>query len=124
MLVNVSDLYDALHDIATIVFSRFGLGDGTDPAPDELLDQLELDLFLPACARRASMVLRRELDPEDVSGLIRLRERDGSIRPGAAGRYHSHGFQITDDGDIPNSILAANLMPRARQDVELVIVLD
>jgi hypothetical protein len=125
MLVNVSDLYDAFHEIIDIARARFGLNDETEPSLAELADQLEVDLFLPACARRSAMIARREIESEEVGAMIRLRDVDGSIRPGAAGRFHSHGFDDVDArGAVPNTVLAANLMPRPRDEVELIIMID
>jgi hypothetical protein len=124
-IVNISDLYDGFHQIAALAAGLFGLGADTDPPYQEFLDQLELDLFLPACARRAGMLSRRDIDPDAVANMIRLRESDGTIRPGAAGRYHSHGFDLTDEhGDTANQVVAANLLPRHRSEVELVMLLD
>jgi hypothetical protein len=124
-IVNISDLYDGFHQIAALAAGLFGLGSETDPPFEEFLDQLELDLFLPACARRARMLSRRSINPEEVADMIRLRESDGTIRPGAAGRYHSHGFDMADDhGDTANQVVAVNLLPRHRSEVELVMLVD
>jgi hypothetical protein len=125
MIVNVSDLYDAFHEIMLLARSRFGLNDETEPSLADFADQTEIDLFLPACARRAAMIARRELDADDIGELIRLREQDGTVRPGAAGRYHSHGFDdVNADGSVPNAVRAANMMARSRDDIELVIIID
>ncbi|CAN5769044.1 hypothetical protein BH23GEM9_BH23GEM9_22020 [soil metagenome] len=125
MIINVSDLFDAFHEIAAIARTRFGVDEASEPPLSDFLDQLELDLFLPACARRAAMITRRELDQDEVSGLIRLRERDGAIRDGAAGRYQGHGFEALDDsGAVPNEVMAANMLPRSRDEVDLIIMLD
>lgn len=123
MVINVSDLYDGLHGMAAIAVGVFGLGPDSEPPADEFLDQLEVDLFLPACARRIELLARRSVEPDDVAGMIRLREADGSFRPGAAGRYHSHGFEA-DDADLRNQVLAGNLLPRARAEVELVVEVE
>jgi hypothetical protein len=124
MIVNVSDLYDGLHEMAVLAANLFGLDEETEPTIGDFMDQLEIELFLPACARRATMIARQDVDPDDVAGMIRLREIDGSIRPGAAGRYHGHAFDSGAGGEVSNQVLAANLMPRGRQDVELIVVLD
>jgi hypothetical protein len=124
MIVNVSDLYDGFHQVAELATGLFGLGADTDPPLEEFLDQLELDLFLPACARRAAMVARRDLDPDEVADLIRLRERDGSIRPGAAGRFHSHGFDSPGADGETNMVIAGNLLARSRSEVELIVVVE
>jgi hypothetical protein len=122
MLINVSDLYDSFFDTAQLVWSRFALGPDTDPPLQDFLDQLEVDLFLPACARRVEQLARRSIDADDVARFIRLRERDRTTRAGAAGRYHGHAFEpAPDDGALRNLVLAGNMMARDRADVELVI---
>lgn len=125
MVINVSDLYDAFHDMMTLARSRFGMNDETEPSLADFADQLEVDLFLPACARRAAMIARRDIDHNDIADLIHLREADGTIRPGAAGRYQSHGFdEVDENGVVPNDILAGNMLRRDRAEVELVITID
>jgi hypothetical protein len=125
MVINVSDLYDAFHQMLALARSRFGINDETDPSLADFADQIEVDLFLPACARRTALIARRDIEPEEAGALIRLREHDGSTRAGAAGRYHSHGFDEVDEhGDVRNVVVAANLMRRPRSEVDLVIRLD
>lgn len=122
MIVNVSDLFDAMHDMVSIAHARFGLADDSEPSLSDFADQLEIDLFLPACARRVATIARRDVDPDEVGAMIRLRDQDGGIRAGAAGRYHSHGFDGHDEhGGVANEVLAANLLPRSRSEVELVV---
>jgi hypothetical protein len=61
-LIEVSDLFDAFHSMANHVLVHFELRDadldeaGVEPGFDVLIDQLEIDVFLTACARRVYLV--------------------------------------------------------------------
>lgn len=127
--LDVTELYDAFHAVADLIWARFGFERAVgnehpmlEPAYDEIIDQLEVDLFLPACARHAYHERGVLIDPEDVPGLIFLRDAHGTELVGAAARYHSHAFHpITGSATVPNEILAGNLMPRQRREVVLLL---
>lgn len=125
---DVSDLFDAFHRVASCVWQEFGraataAGDDAAVPFDELVDQLELDMFLPACARRARERLGIDIDPDEVGTHILLVEATGTAADGGAGRYHSHAFHPLDlAGDVPADVLAGNLLPRPRRDVTLWLV--
>lgn len=125
--IDVSDLFDAFHRVAALLWHEFGraaAGDEDEESVpfDELLDQLEVDVFLPACARRLREESGANVDPDDVAARLALFGREGQLA-GAAGRYHSHAFYPeTLEGDVPNAVLAADLMPRRRSDVRVCLV--
>jgi hypothetical protein len=126
-LIEVSDLYDAFHEMANLVLREFELvGDDDqdaafEPGFDVLIDQLELDVFLPGCARRIWRLRGLRVEPDDVPRLIRLYDHDEDPLHGAAGQYHSHAFvrYSPDDARVPNEVLSGDLLPRARDDVRL-----
>lgn len=123
---DVSDLFDGFHRLASVLWREFGQASAADEEAegvpfDELVDQLEVDVFLPACARRLRELLGLNVDPDDVAAHIRLHAGDAPI-PGAAGRYHSHAFHPESlEGDVPTAVLPADLMPRDRAGVRLVL---
>lgn len=125
--IDVSDLFDAFHRVAALLWTEFGRAAAADEDEesvpfDEILDQLEVDVFLPACARRLREENGASVDPDDVASQLALFGSQGQL-PGAAGRYHSHAFYPeTLEGDVPNAVLAADLMPRLRSDVRLCLV--
>lgn len=116
--IDISDLYDAFHACAVMMHDTFGFGVDTVPAFDEIVDQLELDVFLTAIAIRLANIAG-DVDPEDIPPLLRVREKSGEIRSGAAGTYHAHGFEPGPDG-VANRVIPGNLVPRNRSDVDLV----
>jgi len=127
--LEVTELYDAFHAVAELIWRRFGFEQASgnehpmlEPAYDEVIDQLEVDLFLPACARHAYHERGVLIDPEDVASVIFLRDADGTELVGAAARFHSHAFHPEPGGEqVPNEILAGNLMPRRRSEVVLLL---
>ena len=125
-LADVSDLFDGFHRLASVLWEEFGRAGAADEDAagvpfDELVDQLEVDVFLPACARRLRERLGRDVDPDDVPRYLRLHTADGPV-PGPGGRYHSHAFHPESlEGDVPNAVLPADLMPRDRASVRLVL---
>lgn len=124
--IDVSDLFDAFHRVAECLWREFGrdaAGDEESVPYDELIDQLEMDVFLPACARRAREQLGLDVDADDIGAHILLVDASGRATPGGAGRYHSHAFHPRDlEGDVPAEILAGNLLPRTRAEVALLLV--
>jgi hypothetical protein len=128
-LVDVSDLYDAFHEIALLLLARFEFQgvDPDDPAGEptfeDVTDQLEVDLFLPACARRLWRQHGIHVDPDAIGSLIRLYDAGGEALHGAAGAFHSHAFIIyaAEDDHVPNEVLSGDLLPRSRQDVRLIV---
>jgi len=127
--IEVSDLYDTFHEIANLVLRRFEFGSveddetGFEPGFDVLIDQLELDVFLPACARRVWRLRGLRIEPDDVPRLIRLYDQDEEPLHGAAGQYHSHAFvqYSFEDEEVPNEVLSGDLLPRSRGDIRLFI---
>jgi hypothetical protein len=124
-LIDVSDLYDAFHALANQVLTGFELneepGDEVEfePSFDVLIDQLELDIFLPACARRLYRARGLRVEPDDVTRMLRLYDHGMEPLFGAAGMYHSHAFlrYAPQDRSVPNEVLSGDLMPRSRSDV-------
>src|SRR3990172_8992011 len=116
-MVDVTDTFDAFHRVVAALWREFGAelvaaADDDDAIGfDDLVDQLEVDLFLPACARRLREATGENADPDDVARRIRLGTDGGEALPGAAGRYHSHAFPPESvTGDVPAAILTGNLM--------------
>jgi hypothetical protein len=128
-LIDVSDLYDAFHDLANLVLRRFELRGADDvdiefePGFDVLMDQLEIDVFLPACARRVWRLQGLRVEPDDVARLLRLHDADDASLHGAAGTYHSHAFVLyaPDDDSVPNEVLSGDLLPRSRAEVRIFV---
>ena len=126
-LVEVTDLYDAFHEMANLVLREFefiGADDedsAFEPGFDVLIDQLELDVFLPGCARRIWRLRGLRIEADDVPRLVRLYDHDEEPLHGAAGQYHSHAFvqYSPDDDRVPNEVLSGDLLPRSRADVRL-----
>jgi hypothetical protein len=130
-MVDVSDVFDGFYRVVATLWREFG---DTFAAPDrdeaaeealsfdELADQLEVDLFFPACARRLHAATGERLDPDDVAPRLRLVAETGEPLPGPAGRYHSHAFHPPGpQNDVPCAVLAGNLMsvPRAGIRIQL-----
>lgn len=128
--LDVTDLFDAFHRVVSLLWEEFGRASAADEDEesipfDEIVDQLELDVFLPACGRRMRQELQLSVDPDEVSRYILLVGEDGKPLVGASGRYHSHAFHPeTLEGDVPNAVLAADLMPRQRPGIRLVVQRD
>jgi hypothetical protein len=128
-LIEVSDLFDAFHALATHVLLNFEMrGELADeaevePTFDVLVDQLELDVFLPGCARRLFRLRGLRVEPDDVPRLLRLYDHEMQPLHGAAGTYHSHAFLLyaNDDERVPNEVLSGDLLPRSRHDVRIVL---
>lgn len=128
-LIDVSDLFDAFHALATHVLLNFELRDAAvehadvEPGFDVLIDQLELDAFLPACARRLYRLRGMRVDPDDVPRLLRLYDHELEPLHGAAGTYHSHAFLLyaPNDDRVPNEVLGGDLLPRSRSDVRILL---
>ncbi|NJD65543.1 MAG: hypothetical protein FIB00_09910 [Chloroflexi bacterium] len=128
-MLDVTDTFDAFHRVAALLWREFGpvlaadeAGDEGGVGYDELVDQLELDLFLPACARLWQRATGKAVDSDEIAARIRLVSPAGAARPGAAGRYHSHAFHPDAvAAEVPNAVLAADLMSVLRADIRLVI---
>ena len=119
-MTDVSDLFDAFHRIAQHIWTDFGFA-VDDESWDDIIDALELDLFLAGCANRLSNATGETLEPDEIPPRIRL-FRDGEEVVGAGGQYHSHAFYPDPDtNDIPNAVLTGNLMSRSRDGVALMI---
>jgi len=132
MKIEVTDLYDAFHELAAQLWRRFefqGRGSGIPgqigPRFDELVDQLETDLFFAACARRVWAQTEVKLNPAAVRALIRVCDQDRNPRPGASGQYHGHGFDwgTPRDASVENRVVAGDLEGTRRSDVRLVVIL-
>ena len=93
-----------------------------DESWDDIIDSLEMDLFLSACAQRIMNATGESLEPDEIPARIRLIDDDGKVVVGAGGQYHSHAFYPEEDGVVPNAVMTANLMSASREDVTLLIV--
>jgi hypothetical protein len=119
-VIDVSDLYDAFHAIAQSIWRDFGMA-VDDESWDDIIDSLEQDLFLAACAQRLAAGSEEVLEPDEMPARIRLMSAGAEV-PGAPGQYHSHAFYPDDEsGVVPNAVMTGNLMSRDRADVTLVI---
>jgi hypothetical protein len=125
--VDVSDIFDAFHEMASLALARFELrdSDADDPAGEptfeDIVDQLELDLFLPACAHRLWRLHGVRMDPDEVGSFIHLHDHEGQLLHGAAGLFHSHAFAMYTESDVPNEVLSGDLLPRSRDSVRLIL---
>lgn len=127
-MLDVTDIFDGFHKVVTVLWREFGglLNAGSAEAEgvgfDELVDQLEIDLFLPACARRLLETTGEVVDPDEIAARIRLSAASGELLPGAGGRYHSHAFHPESSrDDVPNAVLTADLMTVRRAGVRLLV---
>lgn len=132
-MIDVTDLYDSFHSIASSIWRDFGAS-VDDESWDDIIDALEHDLFLAACAHRAGGGVRTESESEDDEGDVsgpapdempaRIRLMvDGKDIPGASGQYHSHAFYPDPEtGHVPNAVMTGNLLARSRPEVTLVLV--
>lgn len=129
--MDITTLFDSFHRLAQTLWTEFGpalapeMADEEDAeviSYDELLDQLEMDVFLLAVARSYRVATGVRLEPEDVAARIRLHGPDGPV-PGVAGQYHSHAFHPESlSGDVPRAVLTADLMARELADFTLHVV--
>ena len=119
-MIDVSDLYDAFHGIAQSIWRDFGFA-VDDESWDDIIDALEMDLFLAGCAQRIMNATSEPLEPDEIPARIRLVLDDGKVLAGAGGQYHSHAFYPEESGTVPNAIMTENLMSRARAGVKLII---
>jgi hypothetical protein len=120
-VIDVSDLYDAFHAIAQSIWRDFGAA-VDDESWDDIIDGLEMDLFLTACAHRFNGETGGSAEPEEMPAQIRLVNAAGEVQPGGGGQYHSHAFYPDPEtGDVPNAVMTGSLLSRSRTDVALVI---
>ncbi|HXE58995.1 MAG TPA: hypothetical protein VNK43_13425 [Gemmatimonadales bacterium] len=128
-LVEVTDLYDAFHELADFLWRRFHFRqlriDEPEIGPpfDELVDQLQVDLFFPACARRVLQTIGVELDPDEMEERLVLADRDGRPLPGAAATFHFHGFDYGEpyDESVENLVVGGDMVPRPRREVRIFV---
>lgn len=125
-MLDVTDAFDAFHRVVAVLWREFGaalaLAEPDDDLAsfDDLVDQLEVDLFLPTCARMMRQATGELVNPDEIAARIQLLSDNGEPLPGAAGRYHSHAFHPDSlQGDVPNAILTANLMSLPRAGLRL-----
>ena len=124
-MLDVTDTFDAFHRVVTTLWREFGIALAADTSDDsasfdDLVDQLELDLFLPVCARRLRNLTGESVEPEGIAARLRLIDETGEPLPGAAGQYHSHAFHPDGpEADVPNAILTAALMSLPRSGLRL-----
>jgi hypothetical protein len=131
--VEVTDLYDAFHELAELLWQRFafqgrrqGQPGQIGPCFDELIDQLELDLFFAACARGVWAEAEVKLDLEEIKGKLQVCDRDLNVREGTRGQYHSHGFDWSSGREtaVENLVIAGDLVGDRREDVRLFVLVD
>ena len=118
--LDVTDLFVAFHNIAQSIWRDFGFA-VDDESWDDIIDALEMDLFLSACVHRLLSATSEALEPDEVPQRIRL-IKDGAEVVGGGGQYHSHAFYPDPDtNDVPCAVMTGNLMSRSLPDVRLVI---
>ena len=133
MKVEVTDLFDAFHELAVLLWRRFefqGRGYGNPgqigPRFDEIIDGLESELFLPACARRVWVHSERKLTIDELVRLMTVCDSSGTPYSGPAGQYHGHGFDWGSprDTDVKNLIVAGDLVGTDRSGSRLIVDLE
>lgn len=125
--VEISDLYDAFHGVADAIWRGFHYRrlradePEIEPGFGELVDQLQADLFLPACARRLAREREVVADPDHLMDAIRLADAAGRPIPGDAGRFQGHAFDFGEpyEDGIDNELLAADGSVHQRPRVRL-----
>lgn len=127
-MLDLTDTFCAFHRVVAVLWREFGPvlaeAPGTEDMAsfDELVDQLELDLFLPACARRLQRATGEVADPDEIAARIRLVRESGEPLTGAGAQYHSHAFHPGSlQDDVPIAVLAANLMSLPLPGIRLVL---
>lgn len=124
-MIDVTDLFDAFHRVAATLWREFGnelavLEEEDGVGFDVVVDGLEMDLFLPACARRLREATGEGVDPDEIAGRIRLVRDTGEPLAGSGGSYHSHAFHPDSaELELPSAVLAGNLMSVPRAGIRL-----
>ena len=95
-----------------------------DPPYGELLDLLQADVFLPACARRALAEREVTLDPDEIHDRLRLVRVRGPALAGLGARFHNHAFDLGEpyEEGIENHLMSGDGTVHARPEVRLVLL--
>ena len=124
MQVEVSDLFDSLHELAAIIWTRFLFRGGVPrghPDFDDVTRRLEVEVFFPACARRLEQAAGITIPHDEVEGRLRLHDMSGAPLEGIAAEYHMDGFDwgSPTSETIQNQVIGGDGMPRPRTEVRL-----
>lgn len=124
MQLEVSDLFDSLHELAVIIWTRFLFRGGVPrehPDFDDVTRHLEVDVFFAACARRAAQAGGIHVPYEQVHDMLRLHDADGLPLEGVASEYHMDGFDWGTplSETIKNQVVGGDGRPRSRAEVRL-----
>jgi hypothetical protein len=110
-LIEVSDLYTALVDLARQAWERFEfepdphgwsaewqrMGDHEGMWFDDLADLFEYRLFLAACSRRWLREKGEAISTNEIPSRLIVTDTTGQRLDGFAGQYHSHSFDWIDE---------------------------
>ena len=134
MIIEVSDIFDAFHQIAQIIWSmgefQGSLADKNwqksnriGVSFDGLVDNLEQDFFGGACARRVFLQSGKNITSDEAINRLRLHDIQGNILPDEEMRFSNNAFDwgSPEDAEVDNSIIGGNSVPVSRQEVRLFI---
>ncbi len=124
MQVEVSDLFDSLHELAVIIWTRFLFRGGVPrehPNFDDVTRGLEVEVFFPACARRLWQAAGITIPHDEVEDMLRLHNLSGAPLEGMAAEYHMNGFDwgTPMSETVQNQVVGGDGMPRPRTEVRL-----
>ena len=129
--IEVTDIFDAFHEVAQTMWARCEFRGGSEgpaaairPLYDELLDQLERDLFWAACARRLAKRIDRAVSPDEIPALLRLHDPRGFPISGPAGEYQTHAFDhaTPEDETVLNEVIPGTMAPQPRAEVRIFLL--
>jgi len=133
MKVEVSDIFDAYHEIIYTCW-RHGQFRGNPSTTttfvgtrfDELVDLLEVDFFLSACSRRLLEAGGPRIEPGALLASLWVTNSQGQRLAAEAGAYHSSGFDWgkPQDDEVQCEVVSGDLISRPRTEVRLFIVTE
>jgi hypothetical protein len=116
MSVEVSDLYDDFHEIASLCWRHFEFPTSPNDLTlklglsfDDLMDYLEFNLFFAGCSRRLANISGIIISPDKIHEMLRLYDVNGKKLEGTASEYQGHAFDI-DRPDNDNKNMVGNIV--------------
>jgi hypothetical protein len=133
MEIEVSDLYDAFHQVAVLCWKHFKFPTSPNDihlrvglAFDDLMDYLEWNVFYAGCSRRIAKRVGIIVPPENIRRLLCLCDGAGAPFEGSASEYHGHAFDVDRPNNdnlnvVENILMGGDLSVWARSDVRLFV---